>query len=573
MRGTVLALPLVKKQRRMLKAWRQLQKEGVMRDKQTKLSTKLISLVVASIVIFLAFAFVSHNTLEQLRVNGPVYGEIVQGKDLVADILPPPEYIIEAYLTTLRLLGEKGDENVNALIEKGKTLQNEYIERHKYWIGELPAGQMKDMLVQQSYTPAMAFFTLWEKQFVPAIRQGDKAKAAELAYGPMYEQYELHRKAINKVVQLANDRNTDIESEAASTIKLKKIVMLTIAVLGIIGLCGLAFFIIRSITAPLKKVITGLSGGAEQVAAASNQVSSASQLLAEGASEQAASIEETSSSLEELSAMTLQNSENANQANNLMAEANEAVSAANASMAQLTKSMDEISSVSAETQKIVKTIDEIAFQTNLLALNAAIEAARAGEAGAGFAVVADEVRGLAMRAAQAAKNTAGMIEGTITKVLEGSDLATSTGEAFKKVSTSATKVGELVAEIAVASKEQADGINQINTAVADMDSVVQRNAANAEENSSASEQMNAQAFQMREFVVELATLVSGGTTEGAIRGRRHGGGTHRLSAHRAPRALTAGSTGKRTGGTVKHGSDGGGKRLPAPSEDMDFSDF
>ena len=145
-----------------------------------------------------------------------------------------------------------------------------------------------------------------------------------------------------------------------------------------------------------------------------------------------------------------------------------------------------ISKASEETSKIIKTIDEIAFQTNLLALNAAVEAARAGEAGAGFAVVADEVRNLAMRAAEAAKNTADLIEGTVKKVQDGSLLVATTNDAFSQVKESTTQVGNLVSEITEASKEQSSGIEQVNIAISEMDKVVQQNAANAEE-------MNAQA--------------------------------------------------------------------------------
>jgi len=159
------------------------------------------------------------------------------------------------------------------------------------------------------------------------------------------------------------------------------------------------------------------------------------------------------------------------------------------------------------TGKIIKTIDEIAFQTNLLALNAAVEAARAGEDGAGFAVVADEVRNLAMRAADAARNTADLIEGTVKKINEGGGLVGTTNEAFTKVAESASKVGELVGEIAAASNEQAEGIGQVNTVVTEMDNIVQRNAANAEESASASEEMSAQAEQMKDFVEELVALV------------------------------------------------------------------
>jgi methyl-accepting chemotaxis protein len=536
-----------------------------------KLSTKLISIVIASIVIFLAFALLSNSTLNRLSVNGPVYDQIVQGKDLVADILPPPEYIIESYLVTLETLGATQDDTIKALLEKEKALKKDYLDRHEFWVNTLPAGEMKNALVQQSYTSAMAFYAIWEKQFVPAILKGDKAKASEIAFGALRDQYELHRKAINKVVALANDKNAAIARAAESTIKTKKLLMFAIALVGILGLCALAFFAIRSITGPLNNAISGLASSAEQVSAASGQISSASQLLAEGASEQAASIEETSSSLEELSSMTLQNAENANQADRLMAEANEAVTTANESMGQLTVSMEEITTASAETQKIVKTIDEIAFQTNLLALNAAIEAARAGEAGAGFAVVADEVRALAMRAADAAKNTAAMIEGTIAKVHDGTGLATLTGEAFEKVARSATKVGELLAEIAVASKEQSDGIGQINSAVADMDSVVQRNSANAEETSSASEEMNAQAMQMRDYVGNLAMLVSG-SASGIGNERRQNaiGGPNRARRRLPARTLTAAGPKVRKS-TPKSGNGTG--QLPAPGDDSDFADF
>ena len=308
--------------------------------------------------------------------------------------------------------------------------------------------------------------------------------------------------------------------DAASALSAASTIMIIGLILAIIIGVTAAVFITRSITGPIRKIIDGLNVGAEQVTAASGQVSSASQALAEGASEQAASLEETTSSLEEMSSMTKQNAENSNQANTLMREANKVVEKANTSMGDLTKSMVEISKASEETSKIIKTIDEIAFQTNLLALNAAVEAARAGEAGAGFAVVADEVRNLAMRAAEAAKNTANLIEGTVKKVNDGSELVKMTNDAFVEVAGSAAKVGELVGEIAAASKEQAEGIEQVNKAAVEMDKVTQQNAANAEESASAAEEMNAQANQMMEFVNDLVKLV-GGATQGKETVKHH----------------------------------------------------
>jgi methyl-accepting chemotaxis protein len=322
---------------------------------------------------------------------------------------------------------------------------------------------------------------------------------------------------------------TDQKAKMNGQIATSNSVMITMTLIAIVVGSLLAFFITRTITKPFKdifkglktfsvfelqdtgakfrSVIDGLTEGSDQVAAASAQVSTASQSLAEGSAEQASSLEETSSSMEEMASMTKQNAGNANQADNLMREANQVVSNANDSMGELTKSMEEISAASEETSKIIKTIDEIAFQTNLLALNAAVEAARAGEAGAGFAVVADEVRNLAMRAAEAAKNTAGLIEGTVRKVSDGAEIVNKTNEGFAEVAKSAAKVGELVGEIAAASNEQANGIEQVNKAVAEMDKVTQQSAANAEESASASEEMNAQAEQMKAMVGELIAIV------------------------------------------------------------------
>jgi len=270
-----------------------------------------------------------------------------------------------------------------------------------------------------------------------------------------------------------------------------------------------ATFITRGITVPLIRAIGGITEGAAQVDQASNQIADSSQMRAEGTSEQAAALEETSSSMEEMASMTKHNADNASQADSHMQTASKVVAEAATAMQELTRSMAEISKASEDTQKIIKTIDEIAFQTNLLALNAAVEAARAGEAGAGFAVVADEVRNLAMRAAEAAKNTATLIEGTVEKIGAGSHLVERTSIAFSQVSGSTEKVGVLISEISEASKEQASGILQINKSISEMDRVVQQIAASAEESASAAEELHSQCSQSQEHVADMAGVIYG----------------------------------------------------------------
>jgi methyl-accepting chemotaxis protein len=303
------------------------------------------------------------------------------------------------------------------------------------------------------------------------------------------------------------------------------------------------FFIARGIGDPIRRISNSLRDSADQVTSASEEVSSSSQQLAEGSSEQAAAIEETSSSLEEMASMTKQNADHSSQAESLSREARGTTESCSGTMQEMAGAIREVTESSQETQKIVKTIDEIAFQTNLLALNAAVEAARAGEAGAGFAVVADEVRNLALRAAEAAKDTTGQIDDISSKINQAMDLVLKSIDEFSTVDEKTQKVTELVAEIAAASREQSQGIDQINTSVSEMDKVVQQNAASAEESASASEEMAAQAGQMQKMVAELIRLVKGtsaaahekggGPRQG--RGRRKASGENPSGAGAFPR--------------------------------------
>ncbi|MDY7030459.1 MAG: methyl-accepting chemotaxis protein, partial [Thermodesulfobacteriota bacterium] len=387
-------------------------------------------------------------------------------------------------------LAEKKFEEVKVLVMGNQELVN------KGWLEAI-----ENLTVQYN------IFIKSSKGFIEAVKRGKTFEELDSLADDISTHSRVFREHIDDFLNMNNQENQSVATSVINrTMSARWIIGIIVGIILTVSVLT-AFFITRSVTQPINRIITGLNKSATHVASSSNQVSFASQSLANGASQQAASIEETSSSLVEMSSMTKKNAENAQQADKLMKEANQVVGRADNSMAELTTSMEEISKASEETSKIIKTIDEIAFQTNLLALNAAVEAARAGEAGAGFAVVADEVRNLAMRAAEAAKNTAELIEGTVKKIKEGSELVNTTSGAFSEVTGSTAKVGGLVGEIAAASNEQARGIEQVNLTVAEMDKVVQQNAAIAEESASASEEMNIQAKRMNSMVTELAALV------------------------------------------------------------------
>lgn len=274
---------------------------------------------------------------------------------------------------------------------------------------------------------------------------------------------------------------------------------------------GLGFYFLNRwlIVRPLTASIASLRLGSEQTAAAAAQISKSSQGLAEGATEQAATLEETSASLEEISGMTKRNAETANTAQTLANETRRAAETGAQGMGEMNNAMQQIEAAGGNIAKIVKTIDEIAFQTNILALNAAVEAARAGEAGMGFAVVAEEVRALAQRSAMAARETAEKIEDSIQKSAQGGVICAKVEGNLKDILTKVRKMDELVAEIATASREQNQGVGQVNTAITEMDKLTQRNAAHSEETASASEQLSAQALEMDRAVESLVTLVGG----------------------------------------------------------------
>jgi len=324
---------------------------------------------------------------------------------------------------------------------------------------------------------------------------------------------QLLRKEAGEIVASINTVNEHFIAQSnnasASTKNLTLIAVIAAIIIGVV----ISLLLVKNIVTSIKSVIMNLRSGSEQVTSASNQLSASSMSLSEHANEQASSLEEVSSSLEEMSSMTKQNADNSAQVNTLMVSTQDQVTQGAQSMEQLNKAIKEIKQSSDETAHIIKTIDEIAMQTNLLALNAAVEAARAGEAGRGFAVVAEEVRNLAQRSAEAAKNTAQLIVQAQKRADGGVDLATHTKTVIDEISNGASHVATLVNEIAAASEEQSQGIDQINTAVAQLDKVTQENAANAEEAASSGEELASQAQMLDTVVARLVSII--GSADGA----------------------------------------------------------
>lgn len=292
----------------------------------------------------------------------------------------------------------------------------------------------------------------------------------------------------------------------------------------------LGIFTVMRINKIMKRVAGALGDGADQVRNAAGQVSDSSQAIAQGANKQAASLEDTSTALAEMSTMTTRNAETAVHASQLSEEAQKAANKGNSEMERMSGAIEGISKSAHETAKIIKVIDEIAFQTNLLALNAAVEAARAGEAGKGFAVVAEEVRNLAMRSAEAAKNTAQLIEGAVSSAKNGVSIAGEVAKTLAEITNVSTKVNALIQEISVASKEQASGIGQVNSSISEMDQVTQTNASSSEQGAAAAEELASQAETLNSSVVELLDLI------GLKHDRQTGG---RLSRQRGREQQTA----------------------------------
>lgn len=501
---------------------------------------KLLSLVGVFAAGFIISGLFFFSTLNHVKVNGPVYRDIVQQKDLLADIMPPPEYLIESYLVSLQMV-EADRTALPALIEKSKALAKDFEDRRQYWIRELPEGDSKNLLVEKSYKPGKMFLDIQAGEFIPALQSGD-ARTAEDSLQRMSAKYAEHRAAVDELVKIATAMSAAEEKEAATLIRLKSVQSIGVITVFLLLGMGLSWWIIRSITRPLSEavgvanrlsegdlnvrikvtskdetgqllqamqkmvdklteVIGAVRSGTDLLTRASGEVSVTAQSLSQAASEQAASVEEITASIQQVNASISQNTDNSKVTDSLAGkaahEAGEGGQAVNATVDAMQKIANKIG-----------IVDDIAYQTNLLALNAAIEAARAGEHGKGFAVVAAEVRKLAERSQVAAQEIGELASSSVT-------LAEQAGRLITEMVPNIRKTSELVQEIAAASTEQATGVEQISGAMAQLNQTTQQNAAASEELAATAEEISGQSEQMDKLMM-FFRLADAGSPEGKL---------------------------------------------------------
>ncbi len=477
-------------------------------------------------VTIIGESVVTNQSLNEIKINGPAYNRIVTSKDLIADVLPPPAYIIESYLQINRAMVETDPNEIRKLESNLSTLKSQYEERRQFWAQDaLISNEMRNLVTKDSHQHAEQFFKIASDSFFPQRLKEiadetatipPEAKLAHKAevkntYNKLSQSYNDHREVVDKIVEMATKQATQ-DNLAAEQSQSRSLMWVAIGTgVMLVSIYGLLALLVRFAISPLRHVSQELTHGAENTFIAANQVAIASQRLAEGASEQAAAVEETSASLEQISSMIHSTANNATQAKNLSSETQIAARQGASCMSEMTTAMDSIEQSSAEVAKIVKSIDEIAFQTNILALNAAVEAARAGEAGAGFAVVAEEVRSLAQRSAAAAQETADKIEAAILNSRKGSQSLLKVGESFSHIVSKAQHTDSLVAEIAMAAKEQSQGIEHIGTAIEQMSKVTQSTAASSEEIASAAEELSGQAGVHKDLMANLRRFVADNT--------------------------------------------------------------
>jgi hypothetical protein len=398
--------------------------------------------------------------------------------------------------TAQQLVREKDPDAIEKLIQQRQSLTREALER----IRDVGAGGGE---------VASAFEALGQanEKCTQALLHGETAMAQQLLIAESSPAFERLLTAIRTFQETSDGREEAARAEAKARSTRLQTVILVLVGMAVAGLVGFGVLVARRITASLRQTVHELGAASEHTASASGRVASASQAQAQGASRQAASLEEISAASEQINSMAAQNGQNSESAAQLMARSKPRFAEANLALERMVAVIGEIHSASHGVSKIMKVVDEIAFQTNILALNAAVEAARAGEAGAGFSVVADEVRNLAQRCAQAAQETAALMEQSISKSSDGKAKVGQAAEVMRAITDDAAKMAALIDQVNLGSQEQARGTAEIARSILEMERATQQSAASAQQSASTATELAAQSHTLRDIVGRLTALV------------------------------------------------------------------
>ena len=508
-------------------------------------------------IFTLGFAFFglwSFKTLNELQVNGPLFRHIVKNKDLVADVLPPPAYIIESYLLALQISTVADPVRRDALTQTLQRLRKEYQNAHAKWKSSGIGPELENTLLVRADRPAMAFYGVVFDALIPAAQKEDRAAVAQ-ALQVAERAYEEHRNAIDEVVKQANALVAQDEGDARSRIAFASLLLGGILLASLAASLGVAMLIVGSIVRPLRQAVlaaqTFASGdltaeiacrgehefahllgamqhmqanlvvlveqvrtGSVTVETAAGEISQGNADLSARTESQASALQQTAASMEELSAQVRLNAENAREANQLAISATSIARQGGSVVSEVVDTMKGINHESQKIAEIIGVIDGIAFQTNILALNAAVEAARAGEQGRGFAVVASEVRALAGRSADAAREIKALITASVDRVQRGALLVDQAGGTMQEIVQSIKRVSDIVGEITLASSEQSIGVNQVGEAVTQMDQATQQNSALVEEMAAAAMGLKRQSNELVTSVERFNLPSSGAAREG-----------------------------------------------------------